>query len=187
MAHPVPSTEPAQIHAGDTATWLKSLPDYPASDGWVLSYALVKTGTRITFSAAASGADHLVSVPASTTASWAVGDYQWSAKVTKGAEIHTVATGAMEIVADYAAAGSGLDARSHARKTLDALEAWIEGRDMGVAGYEIAGRSLRAIPIPELLVLRDRYRRYVRTEEDAQRAAAGLPARGKLLVRFGKP
>jgi hypothetical protein len=187
MAHPVPTTEPATLVAGDTATWTKSLSDYPASAGWVLSYALVKSGTRITFNASASGDDHLVSEAPVTTAAWAAGDYQWTAKVSLAGAVYTVASGAVTIAADYSAATGGLDARSHARTTLDALEAWIEGRNMGVAEYEIAGRRMKSIPIPDLLVLRDRYRRDVRSEDDAARAAAGLPSRNKMLVRFGKP
>lgn len=187
MAHPIPSTEPATLRAGDTATWTKSLADYPASAGWVLGYTFSKTGTRITFNASASGDDHLVAVTAATTAAWAAGSYTWASRVTLGAASHSVGAGSVEILPDIAAAAGGYDARSHARTTLDALEAWIEGRDMGVAEYEIAGRRLKTIPIEQLLVLRDRYRREVRSEDDATRAAAGLPSRHKLQVRFGRP
>lgn len=187
MAHPIPTIEPATLRAGDTATWTRSLPDYPATAGWVLSYALVKDGARITFSASASGADHLVSVAPATTALWAAGVYTWSAKVSLAGAVHTIATGTVEILADYSAAVAGLDARSHARITLNALEAWIEGRDIAVAEYQIAGRTLKTIPIEQLLKLRDSYRREVRQEDDAQRAAAGLPSRNKLVVRFGRP
>lgn len=189
MAHTVPTTEPAQVRAGDLATWKISLADYSAADGWALSYALVKSGTRITFNASASGADFLVAVSAATTAPWVAGTYQFVARVTKGTEIYTVREGSIDILPDLASASSGYDARSHARKTLDALEAWIEGRDMGVAEYEInvggGSRRLKTIPITELLRLRDLYRREVRGEEDAQRAAAGLPKRNRILVRFG--
>lgn len=184
MAHSIPTSEPSALRAGDTATWTKSLGDYPASAGWVLSYDLVKTGTRINFSSTASGDDHLVSVAAATTSGWASGQYQYAAKVTKAAEVYTVQTGSIEILANYTAATSGLDDRSHARKTLDAIEAWIEGRDVGVAEYEIAGRRMKYIPVEQLIVLRDRYRREVATEDAASRLAAGLPTRNKLQVRI---
>ena len=36
---------------GDLVTWKISLADFPANDSWVLSYAFVKTGTRITVEA----------------------------------------------------------------------------------------------------------------------------------------
>ena len=185
MAHPVPTSVPPTLRACDLATWQITLADYPASAGWVLSYALVKTGTRITFNAGASGDDHLVSVPVATTSAWAPGVYVYAARVTLGAEAYSVGDGSIEILADLAAAVSGCDARSHARRTLAALETWIEGRDIGVAEYEIAGRRLKSIPITDLLALRDRYRREVRAEDDAARAASGLPTRSRLLVRFG--
>lgn len=184
MAHPTPTTEPASIRAGDFATWTKTLGDYPASAGWVLSYALVKTGTRILFSATASGDDHLIAVPAATTAAWAAGTYTWSARVTKTTEVYTVGSGSIELLPDLAAASGGLDARSHAVKTLEALEAWIETRDAAVAEYEIAGRRMKFIPIGELLKMRDQYRREVASEDTAARLAAGLPARNKLQVRL---
>ena len=187
MAHPIPTSEPVSVRAGDTATWTKSLSDYPANQSWVLSYTLTKTGTRITFTASASGADHLVAVAAATTAAWAAGEYTWAARVTKTTEAYTIATGVVEVLADIATITAGSDARSHAKITLDALEAWIEGRDMGVSEYEIAGRRLRTISIPDLLKLRDRYRRDVGNEANAARAGAGLPSRNKLQVRFGRP
>ena len=187
MAHQIPTSEPATLRAGDTATWTKSLSDYSAADGWTLSYVLTKTGTRLTFSASASGADHLVSVSAATTAGWTAGSYSWASRVSKAGEVYSISSGTIEILADIATISAGTDVRSHAKKTLDALEAWIEGRDMGVAEYEIAGRRLKTISITELLKLRDRYRRDVAAENSVARAAAGLPSRNKLQVRIGRP
>lgn len=184
MAYSIPTTEPASLRAGETAQWTKSLADFPASEGWTLTYELVSSAQRYTFNASASGNDYAVSVTAATTGGWVAGDYQWAAKVALAGVVHEVASGAIVIKPSF---GSAVDARGHARKTLDALEAWIEGRDMGVAEYEIAGRRLKTIPTEQLLVLRDRYRRDVISEDDAARAAAGLPSRGKLLVRFGRP
>lgn len=184
MAYSIPTTEPASLRAGDTAQWTKSLPDFPASEGWTLSYDLVSATVHYTFNASASGDNYSVTVTAATTSGWTAGEYQWAAKVSKAGEVHEVASGAIVIKPSF---GAAVDARSHARKTLDAIEAWIENRDIGVAEYEVNGRRLKAIPIEQLLVLRDRYRREVRAEDDAARAAAGLPSRNKLLVRFGRP
>ena len=184
MAAPIPQVEPQSLRLGDTASWSRSLADYPASAGWVLSYALVKSGTRITFTASASGDDHLVSVSAATTAAWTAGTYQWQARVSKAGEAYTIGTGSIELLVDFATQASGYDARSHARKTLEAIKAWIEGRDMGVAEYEIAGRRLKTIPIGDLLKLRDRYEREVRAEQAASDLAAGLPNRNKIVVRI---
>ena len=72
---------------------------------------------------------------------------------------------------------SGIDARTHAQKTLDALEAWIESRDMGVAEYQIGDKQLKSLSIPDLLLLRDRYRREVRE-------SVGPKKSGRVQLRF---
>jgi hypothetical protein len=179
-----PTTEPDLIVAGDTAKWLRSLDDYPASESWVLSYTLVSAAQRYTFSATASGADHLVTVAATTTATWVAGTYTWRAQVSKAGEVYTVGTGSLTVRPSFATATDG---RSHARRTLEAIEAVIEGRATSeVSYYMIGGRQLRYIEPAQLLALRDRYRAEVAREDAAQRAAAGLPDRRRVFVRFSQ-
>lgn len=179
---PTPTTEPAIIVAGDTAKWLRSLDDYPASAGWLLSYTLVSGANRYTFAAAASGDDHLVTVAATTTTAWVAGTYSWRAQASKSGEVYTVGTGSLAVQANFSAATDG---RSHARRTLEAVEAVIEGRATSeVASYVIGGRQLKYTEIPQLLALRDRYRAEVAREDAAQRAAAGLPDPRRVYVRF---
>ena len=176
------TTEPSTIVAGDTAKWLRSLDDYPATAGWVLTYTLVSVAQRYTFSAAASGTDHLVTVAATTTAAWVAGSYSWRAQATKAGEVYTVGSGTLTVKPSFEAATDG---RSHARKTLDAIESVIEGRATSeVSDYTIGGRQLRYIEVPQLLALRDRYRAEVLREDAAQRAAAGLPDQRRVFVRF---
>jgi hypothetical protein len=179
-----PTTEPDLIVAGDTAKWLRSLDDYPASESWVLSYTLVSAAQRYTFSATASGADHLVTVAATTAATWVAGTYTWRAQVSKAGEVYTVGTGSLTVRPSFATATDG---RSHARRTLEAIEAVIEGRATSeVSYYMIGGRQLRYIEPAQLLALRDRYRAEVAREDAAQRAAAGLPDRRRVFVRFSQ-
>lgn len=182
-----PTQIPAQLTAGDTARWQRSHADYPASAGWGLTYYLVKSGTRISFSSSASGDDHLVNVAAATTAGWTAGSYDYQECAVNGAQRYTLAAGRITILPDFAGTGaaSGLDARSHARKTLDVIEAWLENRANWAAEFSIAGRQVRHIPVNELLMLRDRYRADVRREEQAARVAQGLPAGNRILTRFG--
>lgn len=183
MAAPTPTTEPAALSAGDTARWLKTLPDHPATDGWALTYTLVNAAARITFTAAASGADHLISVPAATTAAWAPGAYTWRAQAALAADVYTVGSGTLQIEPAF---GAATDARSHARRALANIEAYLENaNNLTAAMYEIAGRRLQRMPIPELLALRDRYVAEVAREDAAARAARGLPDKRRVLVRFG--
>lgn len=181
MAIEIPNTEPSSIVAGDTAKWTRTLADYPADDGWSLGYEAVNAGTRLAFQATADGADHAIVLSATTTATYAPGAYDWRARVTKGAEVFTVGTGRLQVLAAFDAA---IDARSHARRTLEAIEATIEGRASSSTGeYEVAGRKLKYIPIADLLVLRDRYRREVASEDAAAGVGKGLS--GRIQVRFG--
>lgn len=179
-----PTTEPARIIAGDTAKWAKTLADYPAGTGWVLAYKLINASAVISIAASASGDDHLVNVAAATTAAWAAGDYAWRAQVSRAGEVYTIGSGRVTVEPAFGA--SPVDARSQARRQLEAIEATLEGRaGSSTAEYEIAGRRLKHIPIPELLVLRDRLRADVAREDAAASAAAGMPTRGRVMVRFG--
>ena len=183
MSAPIPYTEPARIVAGDTAKWIKTLADYSAADGWVLSYTLVTAANRYTFNAAAAGTDHLATVDAATTSAWVAGDYAMRGQVTKAGEVFTVFTGRVTVDPAF---GAAIDARSQLRRTLEAVEATLEGRaSSAVAEYQIAGRMLKNIPLSDLLALRDRSRMDVMREDAADRAAAGLPVKGRITVRFG--
>ncbi len=180
----IPTTEPATVNAGDTVRWRRALPDYPASAGWTLTYTLLNAAGKITITASAHGDDHLVSVPAATTAGWAAGDYAWRAQVSKAGEVYTVADGRMTVRPSFAA--STLETRSLARRALEAVEAYLaDPNNLAAAQYEIAGRQLRRYTLPELWAHRDRLRMEVLREEQAERLAAGLPARRSVLVRFG--
>lgn len=165
----IPTIEPTEARAGDTWAWTITLADYPAPT-WTLKYALVKRGggTQKTITAAASGTSHAVTVAKAVTATYVPAIWDWVASVTDGTSRYTMDSGTLDVLPDIEAATSGYDARSHAVKTLAALEAWIEARDIGVAEYEIAGRRLKTIPIEQLLRLRAAYR----TEVDAEQRRA---------------
>ena len=90
------------------------------------------------------------------------------------------------ITVQPAFSASTLDSRSHARKVLANINAYLENaNNLTAAKYEIAGRSLQRISIAELLTLRDRYRAEVAREDAAANAARGLPNLRRIMVRFG--
>jgi len=176
------TTTPQEVTAGDTLTWQVSLSDYLANDAWVLNYALVNTTNKYTITASAAGAEHLINVSAATSATYAAGEYSWQAYVTKAAQRITVGIGSIKILPNLAGSLTGLDTRSHVKKTLDAIENWLENKNPAVSEYEIAGRRMRYIPIAELLKLRSQYKNELRAEEAAK--SSGLKGRNKLQVRF---
>lgn len=172
---------PTKVIAGDTAQWEKSLPDYPASAGWVLVYTLINAAAKITITAAADGDDYVVTQPSATTAAWAKGKYKYQARVTLAGVSHTVETGDMEVAANFATETT-LDGRSHARKVLDAVEAVLEGRaTKDQEEYTIGDRSLKRTPIEKLYELRQRYKAEVSREETR---SSGKPSRRRTLIRM---
>lgn len=185
MSVTTPTTEPTRITAGDTLKWTRTLADYPASDSWVLTYTFINAAAKLpAIVAAASGDDHAVTVAAATTGAYPAGWYDWRAVASKAGESYTVATGRAQVLPGFGVAT--LDARSDARQALEAIEATISGRaTSATAEYEIAGRKLKYIPIPELLVLRDALRRDVAAEDAALGIANGRADNRRIYVRFG--
>jgi hypothetical protein len=179
MSAPTPITEPASIRAGDSASWQISDANYLAGDGWGLTYTFINAAGKFSINSAANGNAHLVHVLPAVTALYVPGDYAWQCVAANGTDAYTIRSGNLEVVASFAATAT-LDARSHAVKTLAALEAWIENHDLAVAKYAIAGREMQYIPIEQLLTLRDKYRNEVRREQ----VASGAVQSGRVYLRF---
>lgn len=187
MTLPVPTSEPLELRAGDTWKWRREdLVDFPAST-WVLKYRFKNTAGGFEVTAAADGAHHAVTVTASASSVYNEGRYDYIAWVESGAEKYTVKTGELSVLPDLRAnsATNPSDIRSHARKVLEAIEAVIEKRaTKDQEAYTIAGRSLQRTPLPQLIMMRDRYRTEVRREIQAARIAAGLDSGRGFFVRF---
>lgn len=180
----VPTREPQSFTAGDTVKWTKSLPDYPASQGWTLTYYAIEKNHKFSVVATASGNDFAITIPATTSDDFVVGHYFWEAQVTKAGERFTIERGTFDVLTNIAAQNNW-DGRSHARKTLDAIEAVIEGRaSTDQQEYSIGNRSLKRTPIADLIVLADKYRAMVNAEENAEAIAQGRGAKNRILVRF---
>lgn len=125
MAPPIPTGEPQQLVAGDTWTWQRSVPEYPATDGWTLAYAF-RGAASIDAVADAGGAGYTVTVPAAQTAGLAEGTYEWVAFVTNaGGERYTVAAGRVAVLANFTKL-SGADRQHHVERALALIETQIE-------------------------------------------------------------
>lgn len=171
MPAEIPTNEPSTLRAGDTWKWTRSLADWPATS-WTLKYRAKNAAGGFEITASASGDDFAVTVAAATTAAYAAGDYSWIAWVEGGSsEKYTVDSGTWTVQSEYRSglASVALDDRSHARKVLDAIEAFIESNDLQAAQVAIGERQIRNIPIPELIKIRQRYLQEVALED--QKAA----------------
>jgi len=183
MPYEVPTKEPEKLTAGDLWTWKKSLPEYRPSDGWALSYALrlqSAAGTKIDIPSSASNDDHLVSIPASATAGYAAGSYQWQAYVTKGNERYKIGEGVLTVEPNFADSGT-IDPRSDVKKTLDALNATILGKaSMDQLSMSIAGRSIQKMSPRELIDWRNEYEEMYREELSKMDVRNGRAARNRI-------
>lgn len=164
-----PTQEPTQITAGDSVAWVRSLPAYPATEGWILHYVFLAKGKDpITLDGTARGVDHAISKDASGTAVWSPATYRWTAYVTKGAERKTLESGQVVILPDPTQADANSDPRTENQKILDAITAVLAGELTNpLAEYKIAGREAKRHSRMELLKLQSIYQHRVAVENGA--------------------
>lgn len=176
--------------AGDALDWLTSTPDFSPADGWVLTYRFISRATApatkytATCTTAPDGLQHRLIVASTTTALWTPGAYDWAGSVALAGTEHTVDSGTL-VIRPNPRTATAMDNRTHARRTLEAIEAQLEGRaTSGVSSYQINGRELKYIPLLELVKLQQLYSSMVRQEVAAARVAAGATDPRRVYVRF---
>jgi len=168
---------PASVRAGSAYEWTESF----SPDAGTLVYTIFGAGG--VYSLSGSGSDFALT--SEVSAPWAPGKYDWTLRRVTGTEKVELAHGVLTILPNPDFHPGGLDGRSHARRVLDAVEAVLEGRaGDDVQEISIRGRSVKSMPIADLLRFRSIYRAEVRAEEDANRASKGLPSRRILKTRF---
>lgn len=175
--------------AGDTLNFPTSVPDYPATDGWVLKYRLVSRtapGSAFTLVATAEVADYRVSVAAATTAAWGADNYSWTSWVEKGAEIYSIDRGQIVVRQDPRTAPAGYDGRSQAEKALadakTAMAAWTPT----TRRYTIGDRSMEFSSKADIVGLINHWEIEVKRERRAEALAEGRPDPAKTYVRLNR-
>ncbi len=177
-----------ELIAGDALNYSTSIPAYPPSAGWVAKLRLVPRagGSAILVQAAAAASDaHAWSLAKTTTAAWLPGVYSWHIWVEKGSERYTLQSGQITIRPDPESLPGGADTRSQAERSLDAINAFLEGRASDAQlRYKINGRELERYPLQEVL----RLRAFFESQVGQERRAAGLSdGRGtvrRIMVRM---
>ena len=182
----VPTTEPAEVTAGDTIKWKKSLSDYPASAGWTLSYVLINSTNKIAMTSTADGDDHLVSVAPAVSGAYTAGLYDWQAHVSDGTDRYSVGIGTTTVLPDISAVPT-YDGRSYVKKALDAIEATLlkkATKDQQAMIMPYGGRRIDRYPIEDLLKWRDRLKAEYAQELRNDKLQQGIGGRRKILTRF---
>lgn len=185
---------PSQITAGDSLAW----DDAPATDnlgntissanGWTLKYHLRNATQTLDLTAAAQGDGWRTAITSAQSTTFGAGDAYWSARATKAAEAVTLGSGKLEVLINRQAASAGAELRSQAKQDLAAVQAAMRAIISGgaVAEYTIGNRSLRKLPMEDLIMLESRLKAAVVREEKAEMIANGKGNPNNLYVRFNK-
>lgn len=158
MSPIIPDREPTQFVSGDTLIWNRSVPDYPATDGWTLKYAFRGVG-KFDAEAVALGSGYAITV-ASTDTAVAPGLYEWIAWVENTAtpvEKHTVGSGRV-IVQPQLSTITDASRQQHAERMLPLIEAQLEQLAASpIETYTIEQQTTVRRKITELHGLRAQY------------------------------
>ena len=181
-----------RLTAGDTVNFTTSVADYPADEGWTLTYRLVlRSGSgAIELTSAQDGDDpslHRIQVPAATTASWTAGTYSWASWVTQGAERYSLGTGTCTVLPDPSTQTGTFDTRTDARRALDDAKAafYTMSAQPHVKRYSIGGRQMEFREAADIAALIDKLEAEVAREDRAERAAKGYADPRRYKVRIG--
>lgn len=173
---------PNSLNAGDQWEWTVTNGDYPASDGWVMTYTLINSDGRISITSTASDDSHVVDFDASDVSA---GSYEYQQYFTLSGERKTADRGFVEVKPDFASAAN-YDGRSHVKKVLDAIRANLEGvASKSQQSYSIEGRSLSRYSLEELSNLEQRYERRWQSELNDLAVAQGRPPGGRVQLKLG--
>lgn len=184
MALTPPTVEPTSLQAGDTLNFTREFSDFPATDGWILSYRLVSRSglTAIDIASTADGDGYEVNIASATTAGYAPGDYTLYGFITLSPDRYQVYKGAFTVLPDPATT-SFVDSRSYLEKVLEKLETVIlEGVIREVIRYSFNGVSTEVQSMRDALDARDRVKALI-----AQEQALANGSQQKILTRFVRP
>lgn len=174
---------------GDTLSFTDALSEYPASAGWLLKYRLIPrvSGSAITWTASASGDDHVSLVAAATTAGWTAGAYSWVSWVESAGYSITIATGSIDLLPDARVVAAPLDTRTTAEVALANVRATLQGiASTNTLSYTINGRQLSHYSVEELLKLEAKLVADVQREQRVADIADGKFDRRKVYVRLAR-
>lgn len=179
---------PALIYAGDTVKWSEPATSEYSSGTWTRTVAFRhRTDTdALSVTGVANGTGWDFTITATQSALFGAGTLYWVDAVTSGAERYTIAQGDLDVRASITAATT-FDGRSQSEIDLDALRAEIRARVTGgsVQEYTIGTRSLKKMPMPDLIALESKLKADVSLEKRRKRMAQGLDSGRSVFVRFG--
>lgn len=189
---PDPYVFPDSFVAGDQFLFrIQNIAPHASADDWsyILALRLENAQAPISYSSTLDGDNFLIQVDATVTATWTAGRYQAQLIAVQSAAAHnTVMEVFLQVLPNLPESGSTADLRSHAKRTLDLIEALIEGRATNdILQSVIDNTHFVRMTMDQLLGAHSYYSAKVRAETAKARARAGLATGRTILTRFVQP
>lgn len=175
------SCVPARFEAGNTVSWTTSFGCYPTDD-WALIFVLSQAGAKkYQVSATVSEGKFVVTIPASATANFPGGVYEWAEYVTSDAERETARTGTVIILPNLAVDQEPSFAQQQVELLQDALSRLAAGTNetVNINGQSFTKRNIetyqKQLTYWEARVIRERRE---------QAALRGDDTSGRIVIQF---
>ncbi|MCX2780418.1 hypothetical protein [Microbulbifer thermotolerans] len=176
-------SEPRKFIAGDSVSWTRSIPEYPASEGWELNYRMVSVGQSHTISATTDGDEYQVSLTSADTSSWAAGEYELVAMVSNGSDRYTVDR--LRVVVKPNPASDSYDPRSFEEKLLAELEKLLQGKaTKDKLTVTVEGQTIGRYTWAELMAAEKYYRGRVNSQRRLERERRTGRKSNRVLVKM---
>jgi hypothetical protein len=178
---------PPEIYAGDAVSWTDTLA--PAASSYTY-YFRTNAASGATAAGTLSNGVWTFTLPAVTTAAFALGQWYYHAVSVTSTTPATVRTGGFTVSQSlaYAGAPTALDLRSQAQIDLEAVEAAIRALTTGAQEYRIGtptgGRMVKRADLAQLIAWRDRLKADVAREKLAENLVNGKGDGRSLYIRF---
>lgn len=181
---------PSKITAGDSISWLdeatKDELNNPIDSTWTLKYILKQGTTSLTLTAAADGDGWKTSITKTQSSTFAAGQVFWQSYAEKASDRKTLGTGQVTFLQDMTTATGTFDGRTQLEKDLAAVQAAMRGiYTDGISEYQIMGRSIRKMPMEDLILLESKLKYDILLEKQKLGINTGRDPR-TLKVRFSK-
>jgi hypothetical protein len=174
--------KPEIITQGETYKFSITLSDY-SSPEWTASMLFTSADNAYEVTGTSTGTKHDFKITPAVTATYDDGSYRYRISVTDGDDVYTANAGYATVLLDPTVPGNSM---SHVEKTLQALNATIEGKATSdILNYSIRGRSVGRMSPEELLSWRDKYMQFFKQEQLEQDIENGLNVQqGVIRVRL---
>lgn len=177
--------EPYTIAAGDSISFRKTLPDFPASAGWSLKYELRGGAVPVEFVSTPDGDSHVLSVDADVTTSWLPGDYVFAGFAELGQQRTQFFLASLTITADLETVTGDTPVTTHAQRMLVKLELQLEKMaEDDIIDSTVEGTEIRREARKEIYTMRKKYQRERESEIAAENVNNGRESGRRIVTRL---